>query len=293
VTPEAHPTCSVFSAERLALGEAPLSHHLRNSLVWCDIAGRAVYEQSLSGGASRRFPLPVMPSAAGIIDTTRILLATHVDLRVLDLENGAMQTLIRMPEDRGMRTNDGRTHPSGAFWIGTMARDGTDRPGAIFRWFDGELTRMIDGVVTPNAICFAADGSFAYYADSPKRTIWRIATDPRSGATVGPAEVFTKLRDDMPGIPDGAVVDAEGNLWNARWRGGAVDVYDTEGRHIHCYRVPVQQPTCPAFVGADLSRLVVTSATVTIAPDALGELDGMVLELDVPVVGRAEAFVRI
>jgi sugar lactone lactonase YvrE len=56
------------------------------------------------------------------------------------------------------------------------------------------------------------------------------------------------------------VVDADGLIWNARWGGGCVDVYDSAARRLCSLRVPASQSSCPAFVGRDLSRLLVTSA---------------------------------
>ncbi len=283
----------IWSGEQLSLGEGPLTHHLRSSLVWCDINGRAVYEKRFSEAETRRFDLPVMPSAAAIVDARSILVATELDFRVLDLESGAMETTTRFREDPEVRSNDGRVHPSGAFWIGTMAKDGRGRPCAIWRLFGGRLTRMIDGVATPNSICFSADGTLAYYTDTPHRTIWKVPTDPATGEISGEREVFVALDESMPGGPDGSVVDAEGNLWNARWGGAAVDVYDPTGRRIHSYAVPARQPTCPAFVGDDLDRIVTTSAAVGIGPDHVSAADGAVIQIHVPVVGRREPIVRL
>ena len=283
---------SVWSNEQLSLGEGPLTHHLRSSLIWCDINNSAIYEKHFSGGEVRKFDLPVMPSAAGIIDERSILVATDLDFRVLDLDSGDTELAIDFPEDSLMRANDGRVHPSGAFWIGTMAKDGKGRPGAIYRLFEGKLTKMIDNVVTPNSICFTADGNFAYYTDSPSRTIWKIATDPATGEVAEDRTIFVELANDAPGAPDGSVVDGEGNLWNARWGGFAVDVYNPQGQRIHSYPVPVRQPTCPSFIGDNLDQIVITSATAGLTPDRVGETDGTVIQIHVPVVGRSEPLVR-
>jgi sugar lactone lactonase YvrE len=283
---------SIWSNEQLSLGEGPLTHHLRSSLIWCDINGSAMYEKPFSGGEARKFELPVMPSAAGIIDAHSILVATELDFRILDLDSGSVEVGIAFPEDPAMRANDGRVHPSGAFWIGTMAKDLKGRPGAIYRLFEGALTKMIDNVVTPNSICFAADGSFAYYTDGSHRVIWKIATDPATGDVSGEREIFVALDKDTPGGPDGSVVDSEGNLWNSRWGGFAVDVYDPTGQRIHSYPVPVKQPTCPSFIGDNLDQIVTTSASVGLAPDRLSDSDGTVVQIHVPVAGRQEPIVR-
>jgi sugar lactone lactonase len=284
---------SIWSGEPLSLGEGPLTHHLRSSLVWCDINNRKIYERPFAGGESRRFDLTVTPSAAGIVDARRVLVATDLDFRLLDLEDGSEEIITTFPHDPLMRSNDGRVHPSGAFWLGTMAKDGKGRPGAIWRLFEGRLTRMIDDVVTPNSICFAADGSFAYYTDTPCRTIWKVPTDPGNGDITGEREVFVTLAEDTPGGPDGSVVDADGNLWNARWGGFALDVYNPQGERIHSYTVPVRQPTCPSFIGDSLDQIVTTSAMAGLTGDRLTESDGKTIRLHVPVTGRKEPIVKI
>ena len=60
------------------------------------------------------------------------------------------------------------------------------------------------------------------------------------------------IRHTGVGGLDGAVVDADGLIWNARWGGGCVDVYDANGRRLRSLRVPARQSSCPAFVGRDL-----------------------------------------
>jgi sugar lactone lactonase YvrE len=277
---------TIFSGEQLSLGEGPLTNHLRSSLVWCDINGSAVYERSYTGTTTRKFDLPVLPSAAGLIDEKHILVATETDFRVLDLDSGEMEIGIRFPEDPLMRSNDGRVHPCGAFWIGTMAKDGKGRPGAIFHLLDGQLTKMIDQVVTPNAICFAEDGTFAYYTDTPGQTIWKIPTDPATGMITGDREVFVEVAQGAPGGPDGAVLDGEGNLWNAHWGSSVMDVYNLGGERIHSYELPVRQPTCPAFIGDNLDQIVTTSATAGLKDATAAE--GAVIQIHAPVVGRRE-----
>jgi sugar lactone lactonase YvrE len=281
---------SVWSPEVLELGEGPLTHHLRGSLVWCDINNRAMYERAFESTESRKFDLPVMPSAAGIIDDKRVLVATEIDFRVLNLDTGESEIGTRFPEDGTMRSNDGRVHPSGAFWVGTMAIDGNGAPGAIWRLLDGKLERMIDEVVVPNSICFAADGSFAYYTDTPHRAIWKIPTDPQTGDVTGEKTVFATLPDSLPGGPDGSIVDGDGNLWNARWGGSAVDVYNPRGERIASHAVPVRHPTCPSFIGND--RIVTTSATAGLTAETIGDNDGKTIQIHTPVRARQEPIVR-
>ena len=281
---------SIWSGEILSLGEGPLTHHLRGSLIWVDINRARIYERGWDDDTTRETVLDVLPSAAGIVDKQTIILATEGDMRTVNLDTGAHEILNTFPHDDGMRANDGRVHPSGAFWIGTMAKDGGGRPGGIYRLFEGELSLMIDGIATPNSICFAADGSFAYYTDTATMSIMKVPTNPKTGEITGTSSVFVKV-DDVRGGPDGSVTDADGNLWNARWGGSSIDVYSPAGERIHAYNVPVKQPTCPSFVGPDLDRIVTTSASVGLSdPDPVH--DGATIELHVPVKGRPEPIVK-
>ncbi len=281
----------MWSSEVLNLGEGPLTHHLRNSLIWCDINNRRIYERFFDSEDTKIFELPVMPSALGIIDQQRVLVATELDFRVFDLDSGESRVHVPFPIDEALRANDGRVHPSGAFWIGTMAKDGRSKPGLIWRLMNGELTPLIQDVQVPNSICFAEDGSYAYYTDTPERTIWKVPTDPETGAITGAKTPFVVFPDDLKGGPDGSVVDGQGNLWNARWGGSAVDVYNKTGDRIETYKLPAMQPTCPSFIGENLDRVITTTASVGL--NSLTEFDGTVLEITSGIVGRREPIVRL
>jgi sugar lactone lactonase YvrE len=91
------------------------------------------------------------------------------------------------------------------------------------------------------------------------------------------------------------VVDADGLIWNARWGGGCVDVYERTGRRLYALRVPARQPSCPAFVGRDLSRLLVTSAWqgMDAAERAADPDHGRTFILDAGARGRAEPDVKL
>ena len=70
--------------------------------------------------------------------------------------------------------------------------------------------------------------------------------------------------------PDGAVMDAEGTLWNAQWGANRVATYDPKGRFLKAYPFDGTQISCPAFGGEDLSTLFVTSAAEGLTGDAEG-----------------------
>ncbi len=72
----------------------------------------------------------------------------------------------------------------------------------------------------------------------------------------GPRSLTAKL-----GGADGSVVDGEGYLWNARWGGGCVIRFTPDGQIDRVIEVPgVTRVSCPAFGGADMKTLYLTTA---------------------------------
>lgn len=164
------------------------------------------------------------------------------------------------------RVNDGDIAPDGSVWFGTMAWQGSNEEGILWR-FDpatGETTREIDGLAIPNGPTFLPGGESFLLADSPRGVIYEVpASSPEN------RRVFANVDG---GSPDGIHVDGEGRVWNAVWGGSRVDVYDRAGTLLRSIGVPVSQPTS---VLVHDGSVYVTSATEGLS--APGEYDGHTL----------------
>jgi sugar lactone lactonase YvrE len=78
---------------------------------------------------------------------------------------------------------------------------------------------------------------------------------------VGEAVVYLDLRYE--GLnPDGAVIDAAGNMWVAQWSACRVAVYSSTGMFLKAVEFDALQTWCPAFGGEDLTTLYCTTAAV-------------------------------
>ena len=260
---------TVFDPTPCKLGEGPLWHPTLNRLFWFDILSKQFYMAHEDEVTVWDFPGHV--SAAGWIDQNSLLIASESALEVFDIATGRSDRIVALEADNPKtRSNDGRADPWGGFWIGTMAKDHEKHAGAIYRYFRGELRQLLPNISISNAICFAPDGCFAYFADTFCQSIQRWQLREADGWPVGEPEQFIDLRPENLN-PDGAVVDAVGNIWNAQWGAHRVAVYDPEGNFLDQVTFPASQISCPAFGGADLSTLFVTSAAVGVREPLAGQ----------------------
>lgn len=271
-------TVAVFDPRPCLLGEGPLWHPTRNQLFWFDILGKKLLSEN-----GQEWVFDEHVSAAGWVSDTVLLIASESELFRFDLTSGARQSVVPLEADNPLtRSNDGRADPQGGFWIGTMGKQAEPEAGAIYRYYRGALRQLFDKISITNSICFAPDGTCAYFADTRRRQIMQVALDG-DGWPVGDPSVFVDLQAE--GVnPDGSVVDAQGCLWNAQWGAHRVARYDTRGQFLQAVSFPAEQISCPAFGGADLKTLFATSAA-----DGLdGVIEGQTFALTLDVAGQPE-----
>jgi sugar lactone lactonase YvrE len=288
-------TAQLLVDSQCALGEGPFWHAGRQQLFWFDINNKTLFAVDADGKAAGEWHFDEIVAAAAIVDDNTLALATETGLKRFDLTSGDTVHLIDIETDvPANRTNDSRVHPSGAFWIGTMVKDEGPKDGAVYHYRAGTLTRIIGNVAIPNATCFSPDGRTAYWTDTPDQKILKCATDPETGMPDGEWELFADVAEH-PGYPDGAVVDSEGYLWNARWGGNCVIRYAPDGTIDRIVDVPVSQVTCPAFGGKNLKRLFLTTANKNMSPEQLAEekVAGGVFYIDLDIAGLPEAKIKL
>ena len=285
---------SILSADRCHLGEGPTYDAATDTAWWFDILEARLYQADLGSGLVRSHSLGRMASALARVDAKRQLIVAEDGLYIRSVVDGGMTLYRPLEADNPRnRSNDARVHPCGTFWIGTMGRKAEAGAGAIYALHRGELSRLFASVTIPNAICFSPDGALGYFADTATNVLYRVVLDAATGLPRAAPEPLLQHRG-IGGL-DGAVVDADGQIWNARWGGGCIDVYSPQGEHLRCLHVPARQPSCPAFVGADLSRLLVTSAWQHMDEAARTEdpEHGRTFLMEVAARGRPEPDVKL
>lgn len=278
----------LFDDRICTLGEGPLWHPERGQLFWFDIIEKRLMTRTAEGPQHWQFDEHV--SAAGWIDRSTLLIASETALIRFDIETGTQEIITPLEADTpATRSNDGRADPWGGFWIGTMGKNAEEGAGAIYRYYRGELRRLFHDITIPNAICFGPDRDRAYFTDTGTGLIMRQDLDAENGWPTGDPEVWRDFSYKKWGV-DGAVIDAEGNMWNAQWGGGRIASYGPDGAFLEVHDVPARQVSCPAFGGADLTTLYVTSATQGLTQAQLDALpdSGKVFALHGVAQGQAE-----
>lgn len=270
-----------------SLGEGPLWHPVRQQLFWFDIHGQALHTREENSTRSWDFDENV--SAAGWVDESHLLIASETRLFRMNIETGASEDVIGLePDLSDNRSNDGRADPWGGFWIGTMGKNDLGPTGAFYRYYKGNLTQLWDSVTIPNAICFTPDRKQAYFCDTIDNLMKRVTLDS-DGWPIGQPKVWLDL-SGQPFGADGAVIDADGNIWNAQWNGWRVACYDPEGTLLREIPVNGSHSSCPAFGGPDLTTLFCTTAAgrVSEADKERSSQHGMVFFKENVARGQAE-----
>lgn len=257
---------TVYDPRPCELGEGPLWHPERQQFFWFDILQNKLLTRE--NGAPREWQFTENVSAAGWTGRDSLLIASETRLFEFNLKTGAETHICALEaDDPGSRSNDGRADPQGGFWIGTMAKRGNHRPGAIYRYYRGELRMLYGNIAIPNSICFSPDGTRAFYTDTAAARIMMQRLGD-NGWPDGAPETFLDLR--AQGLnPDGSVTDSQGNLWNAQWGAGRVAVYATDGTLQHTIAIPGINSSCPAFGGPDLTTLFCTTARQDLSPETI------------------------
>lgn len=281
------PTLQIFDPTPCDLGEGPMWHPEAQAFFWFDILGQKLFRKT--GGLLTHWDFDAPVSAAGWVDANHLLVASATALMRFDIRDGTRQVVAPLEADNPTtRSNDGRADPFGGFWIGTTGLNAERGAGAIYRYYRGEVRRLFAGISIPNAICFPADGTIAYFADSMLGKIMKVTLDG-AGWPSGTPAVFVDLGTGGP-APDGAIVDRDGFVWNAQWGASRVARYAPDGQVDQVIDLPTAHVTCPAFGGADLGDLLITTARQGLGQTALASQPtaGQTFLARPGVPGRAE-----
>lgn len=254
------PRC-VWRAGR-RLGEGGWWSPEEQAFYWLDIKDPAILRLDPVSECTTIWPMPEMIGCFAPVKGGGLICAFasgvyHVELG-LPGEIPDRKLLFR-PDAYGAgdRFNDGKVHPDGSFWVGTMDDAEEAVRGYYYCLSTSGIAKKFAG---PYKVCngpaFSPDGRYVYLSDSAARIVHRIdlqAHDPVP-------KPFLRFGEDA-GYPDGCTTDVEGRLWVAFWDGGRVACFDADsGLTLAEIPMPIARPTSVSFGGANLSTIYITTA---------------------------------
>ncbi len=267
-------------AIRTQLGESPLWDDVRGCLWFIDIPARALHRLDAATLRVGTWPMPELVGSLGLCRSGRLLVALRHSLHFFDPKTGQLERFVVFDEEpEHNRLNDGKVAPDGAFWVGSMDADTTQRrpSGTLYRVDpSGKVARKSTGLKVSNGLAWSADGATMYHSDSSLRWIKRYRHDR---GQLSDEKVICEP-DEETGRPDGAATDVEGGYWSAGVSAGCLNRWSREGELLERVALPVPNPTMPCFAGEDMKTVYVTSLSRTPHENA-----GAMVRLRLPVAG--------
>jgi len=271
------------------LGEVPLWSSQHEALTWIDLLKPALHRYA--GGATTSWTPPEKPGSYALCRDDRMLIAGRGGIALWHPETGQFERIATPEADRpGNIFNDGRCDPRGRFLVASMDKMLSGPTGRMWRIDPDRRAVLLQDqeIWLPNAVCFSPDGRTLYFGDSHSKVIFAYDYDLDSG-TPGNRRVFADT-SDVPGVPDGASVDAEGFVWNARFDAGRLMRFAPNGTVDQIVELPVSRPTHVTFGGPGLRTLYITTARFRLPPESLQAqpMAGGLLCMETDVAGLPE-----
>jgi L-arabinonolactonase len=275
---------------RARLGECPVWSPAENAVYWIDIQGRKLHRTAPGTRTTESIDLPSRPGMIALRRKGGLVVVLEDGLYACEPHSGALDLLVALEADRREnRANDGKCDAAGRLWVGTMNVSQQGEPTGNFYRIDPDLTvTKISGEFgIPNGLAWSPDDKVMLHTDTMANVVWRYAFDPATGKR-GAEQPFFRFDRKATGGVDGAAMDRDGGYWPAMYGGSKLLRYRPDGTIDREIALPVSQPTMPAFGGADMKTLFVTSAAQNLSERDLQAqpFAGGLLAVETDVVGH-------
>lgn len=258
---------------RCSVGEGPVWDVAEQAMYYIDILEKKVLRWDPSSGVRAEWAVPDMIGSMALREQGGAIVALVSGVHALDLASGAVSPLALIePANPAIQLADGKVDRAGRFIFGTSHRKAAEPAGGLFSLDKGTIRQLDSGLTLGNGPCWSPDSATLYHADSMAHIIYAYDYDLATGTASNRRELFNTSAYGP--IPDGATVDANGDLWVAICEGGVVLCLSPAGEVKRVIEMPTKLPASCMFFGPKLDRLFVPS----IDPSFLGrepdEADG-------------------
>ncbi|HEY6927606.1 MAG TPA: SMP-30/gluconolactonase/LRE family protein [Steroidobacteraceae bacterium] len=255
------------------LGEGPVWDEAARRFLWTDNATGTVhaarFQQDRGWFEERQWCLHrplghVVPCRHG-----GLVVASGTEILRLDEDTGQLTTWARLPADpQQVVCNEIKCDRSGRLWVGTRAHNLSSPQGALYRIdAHGEVVTVLEGVTIANGMEWSPDDKTFYFIDSYTLAVDAFNFNLERGTLSQRHRVVSFAKGT--GAPDGMTVDRQGNLWIAVAGTGEVQRYTPAGERLEGIRTSAPLVTSCALGGYDGRDFWITSAAITLPPEAL------------------------
>lgn len=265
---------------RCSVGEGPVWDVREQALYYIDILEKRVFRWRPASDRHRGWDVPDMIGSMALREQGGAIVALPDGIHTLDFENGATAPFALFdPPDPAVQLADGKVDRAGRFVFGTSHRQAKEPTGGLFSLgADRAIAQLDRDLILGNGPCFSPDDRTLYHADSMRQTVFAYDYDLATGG-VSNRRVFFNSTAWGP-IPDGATIDADGDMWLAICEGGVVLRLSPAGEVKQVIEMPTKLPASCMFFGPDLDRLFVPSIDPSFLGREPAEADGWCYAID-------------
>jgi len=245
------------------VGEGPVWDVAEQALYYIDILDQKVLRWDPASSDTASWGLPDIVGSMALREGGGAIVALGSGVHSLDFESGEVASMT-VNADPEVQLADGKVDRAGRFVFGTSHRTMKEARGGLYSLDRGRLTELDNDIFLANGPCWSPDNRTLYHADSVRHLIYAYDYDLETGRASGRRPFF----DSSPWgpIPDGATVDADGNLWTAICDGGVVLCLSPQGEVLREVAFPTRLPASVMFFGPELDRLFVPTIDPSFIP---------------------------
>jgi gluconolactonase len=246
----------------------------QGNLYVVDVPWGRIFRISPRGAVDLAFEYDGEPNGLKIHKDGRLFIADfRRGILQLDVQSGTVTTVAdRLGVEHFKGVNDLIFARNGDLYFTDQGHSGLHDPsGRVYRYSEGRLEIVLQGIPSPNGLAFSPDGKTLYVNVTRDNAVWRV---PLLGSST-PYKVGAFIRLSGGTGPDGLAIDEQGGLAVAHIGLGCVWLFDPHGEPVGRIRCGAGRAvTNVAFDPNGRKQLYITEADT-----------GQVMVADVPVAG--------
>lgn len=246
-----------ISETKCLLGEGVDLHYPTGKLAWVDIEFGRVFVSDLQLSKEEIYENLEFPSKIFFDENGALFVLHQQGISRFCSEKKAFELEFQWPfEMDNLRFNDAARIDDKTYCVSTLSTKGECDVGEVWLWnIHRKPIRLVSNLSIPNSIVYDRLLDRLYFCDSKTGVISFLHLKANHSYLD-----FCHFSEVRIGVPDGSTIDEFGNLWNCRWEGGCILIFNTNGNQVKRIELPTRRPTS-CKLSSISNSLIVTSAS--------------------------------